>query len=68
MNAFESPDPRWRKSRYSNGQGSCVEVGHAAGRAIAVRDTKDSDGPHLAFGHQAWEVFTTQIKNHVNES
>ena len=40
--------PWWRKSTYSNGQASCVEVGHDAAQ-IAVRDTKDPGGPALAF-------------------
>jgi hypothetical protein len=41
----------WRKSRYtgSNG-GNCVELADAAGAvadAVAVRDSKDPDGPIL---------------------
>ncbi|GGQ12727.1 hypothetical protein BKA00_006496 [Actinomadura coerulea] len=38
---------RWRKSSYtgSNG-GNCVELADAAG-AVAVRDSKDPDGPVL---------------------
>jgi hypothetical protein len=38
---------KWRKSTYtgSNG-GNCVELADAAG-AVAVRDSKDPDGPVL---------------------
>ncbi|MGI5417406.1 DUF397 domain-containing protein [Actinomadura luteofluorescens] len=38
---------KWRKSSYtgSNG-GNCVELADAAG-AVAVRDSKDPDGPVL---------------------
>jgi len=32
------------------------------GAAVAVRDSKDPDGPALAFGPAAWRVFTRHIK------
>jgi hypothetical protein len=53
----------WRKASYSthNG-GNCVEVTSAQPAAIAVRDSKDPDGPRLAFGPRGWEQFTTQVK------
>jgi hypothetical protein len=52
----------WRKSSYSGGNGgNCVEVG-AAGRVIAVRDSKDPDGPRLAFGREAWQAFAAKVK------
>ncbi|TDE37798.1 DUF397 domain-containing protein [Actinomadura sp. 6K520] len=40
-------NPKWRKARrsLSNG-GECVELADAAG-AVAVRDSKDPDGPVL---------------------
>ncbi len=52
----------WRKSSYtsSNG-GTCVEVG-AAGQVIAVRDSKDPDGPRLVFGRTEWTAFAAQVK------
>ena len=43
----------WRTSSYSgNSSGNFVEVGDAA-HLIAVRDSKDPDGAHLAFGREA---------------
>jgi hypothetical protein len=38
----------WRKSSHSvdNG-GNCVELAGASGRLVAVRDSKDPDGPVL---------------------
>ncbi|MFD0692037.1 DUF397 domain-containing protein [Actinomadura fibrosa] len=37
----------WRKSRRSDAQGdACVEVARVGG-AVAVRDSKDPDGPRL---------------------
>ncbi|HEY3733216.1 MAG TPA: DUF397 domain-containing protein [Streptosporangiaceae bacterium] len=59
----------WRKSSYSgNNGGQCVEVAAAPGRhagrgrMIAVRDSKDPEGPVLAFGPGEWRVFTDQVK------
>lgn len=42
-------DIAWRKSSYSgNSGGECVEVAELAS-GVAVRDSKDADGPHLVF-------------------
>src|SRR5579859_3830440 len=59
--------PGWRKSSYSGGSGSsssseCVEVGEA-GYAIAVRDSKDPDGPSLLVSPIAWAAFAGKIKS-----
>jgi len=60
----------WRKSSYSNGTGgSCVEfavLSRAAGHQcdIAVRDSKDPQGPALAFTARQWQNFTVAIKAH----
>ena len=56
----------WRKSSYSgNSGGNCVEVG-AAAPLMAVRDSKDPDGPRLAFGREAWEAFAAEVKADTN--
>jgi hypothetical protein len=52
----------WRKSSHSGTAGNCVEVA-LTDPAIAVRDSKDPDGPTLAFGRRAWRGFTTDIKH-----
>jgi hypothetical protein len=52
----------WRKSTHSNNGGSCVEVTHAAPAVVAVRDSKDPDGPKLAFTPQQWTLFTSTVK------
>jgi hypothetical protein len=52
----------WRKSSYSGSNGgACVEVG-VAGLAVAVRDSKDPDGPLLAFFADTWKAFAEQVK------
>jgi hypothetical protein len=53
----------WRKSSYSgtNG-GDCVEVAATLPDAIAVRDSKDPDGPKLIFTPAAWATFTQTLR------
>jgi Domain of unknown function (DUF397) len=54
---------KWRKSSHSGANGgTCVEVG-AAGRVVAVRDSKDPDGPKLAFTPADWRAFTRKVKD-----
>lgn len=53
----------WRKSSYSasNG-GDCVEVARTLPAAVAVRDSKDPDGPKLIFAVADWTAFTAAIR------
>ena len=62
-------DAAWRTSSYSGGNGGqCVEVATATGRqsgpagVCAVRDSKNPDGPVLAFSPGQWRLFTTEVK------
>jgi xanthine/CO dehydrogenase XdhC/CoxF family maturation factor len=62
----------WRKASYSGSNGGgCVEVmrGQPATAevmlsqaTVAVRDSKDPDGPRLAFTAGEWRAFTQRVK------
>lgn len=53
----------WRKARSSDANGGeCVEVGSTSAASVAVRDSKDPDGPRLAFTPAGWQAFTRQVK------
>jgi len=51
----------WLKSSYSGGSGnnSCVEVAFVSD-AVGVRDSKNTQGPTLAFSPAAWRGFLTR--------
>jgi hypothetical protein len=65
----------WRKASYSGGNGGgCVEVTatrdtadvpHKAGEDLLylLRDSKDPDGPKLAFTTSEWDAFIAGVKD-----
>ncbi|WP_037906522.1 DUF397 domain-containing protein [Actinacidiphila yeochonensis] len=50
----------WRKSSYSGGNGNCVEVAVLDG-VVAMRDSKNPDGPTLQFTPAAFAAFLTAV-------
>lgn len=43
----------WHKSSRSNPNGNCVEIGRVDGGRVAVRNSRDPDGPALIFTPEA---------------
>ncbi|NUK86721.1 DUF397 domain-containing protein [Streptomyces lunaelactis] len=57
-----APELQWRKSSYSGDNGACVEIADLPNAAVAVRDSKDLDGPRLRFDGAAWIGFLANIE------
>jgi hypothetical protein len=51
----------WRKSTLSNANG-CVEVAFVHNNRIAVRDSKNRQGPTLEFTPIEWEAFLGGVR------
>jgi hypothetical protein len=52
--------PAWRKSKFSTGQNTCVEIG-GAGPVILVRDSQSPETT-LAFSAAQWSTFMRRIR------
>jgi hypothetical protein len=48
----------WRKSSRSGGGDNCVEVAFAPDGTVAVRHSKNPDGPILVYTRSEWVAFT----------
>ena len=48
---------QWRKSSYSGSNGNCVEVARNLTGIVAIRDSKNTDGPILLSKPEQWRVF-----------
>ncbi|MFI1969621.1 DUF397 domain-containing protein [Streptomyces cinnamoneus] len=59
--AIQQGKTTWRKSSHSLANGDCVEVASPLPQAIAVRDSKDPQGPALAFTPKAWSSFVATV-------
>jgi Domain of unknown function (DUF397) len=52
----------WLKAQSSSHNGACVEIADAVGR-IAMRDSKDPDGPILVYTPAEFEAFLNGARN-----
>ncbi|GAX55632.1 DUF397 domain-containing protein [Streptomyces olivochromogenes] len=55
------PQFEFAKSSHSSGNGECVEVARNIPGTVAVRDSKDVDGPILRVVSSAWAVFAVHM-------
>jgi hypothetical protein len=51
----------WRKSSYSAANG-CIEVSFSEGN-VAIRDSKDQQGPILVFTPTEWTAFLSGVRS-----
>lgn len=47
----------WRKASFSMQNGACVELAPLAAGGVAVRDSKNPQGPTLTFTSAEWQAF-----------
>lgn len=53
----------WRKSRYSGQLGNCVEAAVLAGGDVALRNSRDPNGPALIFTRDEMAAFLAGAKD-----
>jgi hypothetical protein len=51
----------WHKSSYSGTQGNCVEIAANLPGIVAVRDSKDPNGPTLVISLDHWSAFVSGV-------
>ncbi|MBV7669753.1 DUF397 domain-containing protein [Streptomyces halstedii] len=49
-------------SSYSSGNGECVEVARNLPRVVAVRDSKQFDGPVFTVSSSPWALFLAYVR------
>jgi Domain of unknown function (DUF397) len=57
------PVERWQRSTYSTAANNCVETAVLGADLLAVRDSKDPQGPALLFDATAWSEFVGAVRS-----
>lgn len=56
------PEFHFVKSSHSSSGGECVEVARNIPRTVAVRDSKDADGPIVRLTAVSWDHFIKELQ------
>ena len=59
---IDQSEARWVKSSASQGNGACVETTSVRTGEILVRNSRDREGPVLAFTKAEWIAFVAGVK------
>ncbi|HEV3497623.1 MAG TPA: DUF397 domain-containing protein [Actinomycetes bacterium] len=57
------PAASWRKTGRSSAQGNCVELARLPGDGVAVRNSRDPEGPALVFTDAELDAFLQGVKD-----
>ena len=63
MSAADLDGAAWRKSQRSNSQGACVEMARIDAGTIAMRNSRDPQGPALMYRREAIAALIDSLKN-----
>lgn len=62
LSGSERKNLAWHKAQSSTVNGQCVEIASAVGK-IAIRDSKDPDGPILVYTSAEFSAFLEGARN-----
>jgi hypothetical protein len=62
MDGLDIRHAAWSKSSYSSANGQCVQVARNLPGVVAVRDSKNLEGPKLIFSPADWRTFISGVK------
>jgi hypothetical protein len=60
---YQQDELRWRKSRHSNPDGNCVELAPLPEGGIALRNSRDPEGPALVYTRAEMASFLAGAKD-----
>jgi hypothetical protein len=63
MPAWLMPGAGWHKSRHSNPSGNCVEMARLSAESIAIRNSRDPNGPALIYTCAEIDAFIRGVKD-----
>ena len=62
MDELELERAQWSKSSYSSANGACAEVAKNLPGIVAIRDSKDPDGPKLLISPADWKILLSRLR------